>query len=245
MVKAKTIMVKIGIAEFEKLVKECLENPDYYASKTIVLWNAEGTPLSIAPRVIEQCCVDYNKKNSDRQVWYSWSDLNFNSDDITNIEVYCLRKDMYGSKTRGVLFNTGYCLPKELSEWLGFINSHENDKGRLSNAWVLIACAQGDLLDLNQNQFSNNCIIYSIEPTVAEWAEWAAQFYSLAVIDPIREFIEAKHPNVSFDKWMVIMNELELKLSLKQIPEQSFLRIVKGFLPKSTIPEDLWDFIQS
>ena len=245
----------IGISDFHALIEECLSNPGSFAGKSIILWKASYLEDSIAYRVIKQCCIEHNKKHFGQQVWFSRSDATFRNDDISDIKAICRIKGMYGYKSRGILFNTGVFGPKEqLNNWLKFINLHENDKGRLSNDWVLVACAQEGSYGLDESLFSDNCDIYSIQPTVDEWAHWVAQYNSQAVIKPILAFIESKQPSISFDTWQRVLHSLDKALkqkgaeTLRQISEKDYDMAVRGSLG-FTYPDfpfkELWDFIQS
>lgn len=243
-------MKTIGITDFKALVNKCLENPGEFNGKTILLWNADYMQYGIAYRVVEQCCIEYNKKSSDRQVWHEYSDFTFKKDDITKVKVCCTRDDMYGFKNQGVLFNTGCFVQSDLNDWLTFINKHSNEKGQLSPDWVLIACAQADSYGLDERQFSTNCEIYNIQPSVEEWKKWVSEFNSQDVLAPIVAYIEEKKPSISFDQWQRIMDALDMRLSnkenesLKQIGESEFDRVLGGSVPGFPSHE-LWDFIQS
>lgn len=252
-------MEKIGIADFKALIKRSLADPGLFASKTIVLWNASYMQYGIAYRTIEQCCEEHNM-NSDQKVWFEYSDYAFKTDDIPNIKAY-----HDGLKTSGILFNTGCFMKTELDDWLKFVNTHENDKGCLSKDWVLIVCAQASSYDLDEKQFSDNCDIYDLQPSIEEWAEWAAQFYSPEVLNPIRAFIESRTPSVRFDDWQRIMQSLEKRMSpmpaddrmaellpparkiekLKQVSEKDFSLAVLGSIPGFPYYTELWDFVQS
>lgn len=239
-------MKTIGIKELKTLVKKCLSAPGEFEGKTIVLWNADHLQYGIAYRVIEQCCVEYNQKNAHRQVWHKYSDFAFKTDDNTKIKVCCTRKDMYGFKDQGVLLNTGCFLKQDLNDWLTFINTHTNGKGKLSPDWVLIACAQADTYNLTENQFADNCVIYSIQPSFEEWSGWISQYNSPEVLNPIKAYIEVKNPDASFDYWQRILDALdgEDAKPLKQMAEEEFSRVVQGSIPGFPSKE-LWEFIQS
>lgn len=251
-------MKTIGIDDFKSLVKNCLENPASYADKTIVLWNADHMQYGIAYRIIEECCIEYNKKSTNNQVWYKYSDFTFKKDEITNIKV-CpdiswVHTDMYGFKTRGILFNTGCFMNKELNEWLEFVNTRKNESGLLSNDWVLIACAHQADYNLKESDFSDNCAIYSIQPSVEEWANWVAKYNSAAVVIPIRAYIDEKNPSISLDIWNRVLNVLddlvnskESARELKQISKKDYDLNMKGslsFIYNDFPFEALWDFIQ-
>ena len=246
-------MKTIGIAEFGALVKKCLETPDSFVGKSIVLWDADYVHYCMAYRITEQCCVEHNKKYPDQQVWHTHSDWTFKTDNISKIKTVCDREDMYGYKTKGILFTC--CLnKKDLNAWLKFVNTHEKDNGHLSNDWVLIAYAQEGYGDLDENHFSDNCDIYSIQPSVDEWAGWVAEYNSQAVIEPIRAFIETKKTSICFDYWQKVMDELDREMYhndlnvLKQFSKDDFegvVRSVIGWIVPDFPYEDLWDFIQT
>lgn len=241
-------MKTIGIKEFKALVYECLENPDAFAEKSIVLWKASSGDWGIAYRVIEQCCIEHNKKHLDKQVWFERSDYTFDTDEISKMRVCCDREDMYGFKTRGILFNGGPYLTSYQNDWLRFVNTRENKTGHLSKDWVLIACAYG----LDESLFSDTCEVYDIQPSLSEWAEWVAHFSSKKVFNPILAYIESNGPIISFDDWQKIMNVLNREVhyshieSLRQMSEMDFNLAIGGALPNITsLSKELWDFIQA
>jgi hypothetical protein len=250
-------MKTIGIAEFKTLVKECLTNPGSFAGKSIVLWNEGHMQYGMPYRIIEECCVEHNKNHADDQVWFTYSDTTFKTDEISTLRALCERKDMYGFKTRGILFNTGCYFPAdEADAWLEFINTHKNKKGLLSSDWVLIACAYHgyDKYSVIEDQFTDNCDIYSLQPSLEEWTEWVAQYNSPEVLNTVRAFIEENSPAISFDHWQRIMEELDRELgfndfkSLKQIPKEDLdhlLRSSYAFLNPDFPFEAFENFIQS
>ena len=251
-------MKTIGIAEFKSLVKECLANPSSFAGKSIILWNEGYVQYGMPYRIIEECCVNHNMDHADDQVWFTYSDTTFKTDEISTLRVCCEREDMYGFKTHGILFNTGCYYPNdEVEAWLKFINTHKNNRGLLSNDWVLIASAHGDdnyKFGVNENQFSDNCDIYSLQPSLEEWAEWVAQYNSPEVLNTVRAFIEENSPAISFDHWQRIMEELDRELvyndfnSLKQIPKEDLdhlLRSSYAFLNPDFPFEAFENFIES
>lgn len=244
-------MKTIGIADFQALVKKCLTDPDLFINKSIVLWNADYQHYGMAYSIIKECCLDFNRKNPNDQVWFKDSDMTFKTDDIAKVEALCDRKDMYGIKTRGILFNTGCFTTNERKEWLEFINNHRNDKGLLSNDWVLIACAHQLDYNLAESDFSNNCDIYSIQPTIAEWAKWSSQSYSKELLNPIVAFIKKKSPSISFDNWLRCLDRLQQLLfkykAIKQIPKKQYELDLRGTMYNvHDFPfEELWEYLQS
>ena len=130
-------MKTIGIADFKKLVMERLANPRDYADRSLVLWNADYNKYSIAYRVIKQCCEMYNKENPNDQIWFTYSDMCFASDDYT--KPTCMHEEyvknengegyhLHVEENRcGILFNTGCYYDKE--KWLTFVNTHTNQNG--------------------------------------------------------------------------------------------------------------------
>lgn len=132
------------------------------------------------------------------------------------------------------------------------MNTHKNALGHLSNDWVLFAFANEKAFDLNEQLFSPNCDIYSIQPSDEnEWGTWISQFYSQEIIDSILAYIKAKKPAVSFDQWTRIVHNINLKLdgdkykTLKQIPERSLSLLIKGDPSVNLDTKDFWVFIQS
>lgn len=246
-------MRTIGIAEFGALIKERLSASDSSASKSIVLWDADYVDYCMAYRITEQSCIEHNKKNPDEQVWFTKSSYTFRMDKISNMKALCDREDMYGYKTKGVYFTC--CLNKnDLDVWLRFVNTRDKDNGHLSDDWVLIAYAQEGYGGLDENRFSDNCEIYSLQPSLGEWAEWVAQYNSQAVIKPIRAYIETKKPSIRFDYWQKVMNALDYEMydknlnTLNQFSEDDFKGVVKsviGWIVTDFPYDDLWDFIQA
>jgi len=248
-------MKTIGISDFKALVNECLENPSLFAGKTVVLWKARPGKDSMAYRVIKHCCIEYNRKNVTDQAWFSYSDMTFRTDEIADLRVFCDQQDMYGYKEHGILLNTGCFYPADqFDAWLKFINTHENDRGRLSDRWVLIACAQEGSYVLEESLFGGNCDIYSLQPSLDEWSGWVARYNSQAVMGPVLAYIKEKRSDVSLDVWQIVLDELDGALfhnkveSLKQISEHDYDMAVRGSLGLSypDFPyKELWDFIQS
>lgn len=247
-------MKTLGISDFKSLVTDCLNNPGLYEGKSIILWNCSGEKFGIAWRAIKESCIKYNKDNVEHQAWYEYSDFCFWTDDYSEIKAFCDRDDMYGYKNHGILFNTGGFCFDDLGHWLSFINSHINEKGCISKDFVLIACAYAKAFDINENAFSENCLIYDLQPSIEEWAEWARNYYSPNVINPIREFIETKNPSISFDYWQKIMDSIEHEMfdeeyeSLKDFSEnelESAIRSTIAFEVPNFPYKAFWDFIQT
>ena len=219
-------MKTIGIADFKKLVMERLANPRDYAGRSLVLWNADYNKYGIGYRVIEQCCEKYNKENPNDQVWFELSDFCFTSDDYTkqtcwfegyvkneNGNGYHMHREM---KRFGILFNTGCFMPYEKEDWLTFVNTHTNQNGGVFQDCAVIVCAHADQSGSKEEQFGNNCDIYSIQPTLDEWGAWVAPDCHPEVLKVVRAFIEKngmgnkgvrKEP-YGFDFWHKIMDAL-------------------------------------
>ena len=241
-------MKTIGIADFKKLVMDRLVNPRDYAGRSLVLWNADYNEYGIAYRVIKQCCKIYNKENPNDQVWFKDSDMCFASDDYT--KPTCMHEEyvknengegyhLHVEENRcGILFNTGCFMPSEKEDWLRFVNTHTNQKGGVCQDCVVIICTQGDQ---NEKQFGNNCDIYSIQPTLDEWATWVEPDSRPEVLKVVRAFIEKngienkgyrKEPN-GFDFWQKLMRPLNLLADendcpLNQIPQEVVNLHLKG-----------------
>lgn len=252
-------MKTIGIADFKKLVMERLANPRDYADRSLVLWNADYNKYGIAYRVIKQCCEMYNKENPDDQVWYQDSDMCFASDDYTKPtcmhEEYVKNENGEGyhlhveEKRCGILFNTGCFMPSEKEDWLRFVNTHTNQKGDVCQDCVVIICTQGDQ---NEKQFGNNCDIYSIQPTLDEWATCVEPDSHPEILKVVRAFIEkngAKHEPYGFDLWQRTINSLhnlveDSDCPLNQIPKRDVEMKLKGsFGTKNQTINEFIDFI--
>lgn len=240
---------KIGLSEFEVLVNDRLANPAAYAGRTLVLWNTFDNGNGIAYRVIQQCCKRYNAKNDERQVWVNMLDIFFFwRNDYSSPEALCIEKGMCGYKKHGVLFHTGAC-GYEKTEFLHFVNTHENECGPLSNEWPLIACAQSDCYKFEEDMFGDNCDLYCFQPSVDEWAQWISPSFDERVFLPILAYIKETRafvPHEDYPIWELLIEEIQHEFvsnnfdSLNQIPKEDFLG--KGL---SIDTHDLYDFIQN
>ena len=269
-------MKTIGIADFKKLVMERLANPRDYAGRSLVLWNADYNKYGIARRVIEQCCEKYNKENPNDQVWFKLSDApTFDTDDYTKQTCMC-RKYVRNEKTNeynlhteikrcGIIFNTGsYYTLYEQEDWLKFVNAHTNSNGGIHQDCTMIVCAQADQLSyipygdskdskriLKEEQFGNNCDIYSIQPTLDEWAAWIAPYCQPEISQVVCAFIKKNGIGdvpYGFEYWQRIIQNLRNLVEnqgcpLNQIPKSYVETMVKGVVStKSPVPE-FCDFI--
>lgn len=234
----------IGISELKELVNERLANTESFACESLVLWNASYMRYGIAYRVIEECCIEYNKANPEKQVWLKDSDMTFASDDNTDIQAFCDRKETYGYKSSGILFNTGCFLLSENEQWLKFVNTHQNEKGGISANWALIACAQTKGTSLTEADFAKNCKICKIQPTVEEWVKWTASCHNE---DFLRLVIAYNKGNIdNFDYWeralFCIEREYESLDELKQTTSEKLALCLCGSIPDFPI-ENFWDYI--
>lgn len=242
-------MKTIGIADFEKLVMDRLANSSLFSQNTLILWNDMGETDSLAYTIIEQCCERYNSLNPDNQAWVSYSDLTFATDDYTKINAFCQRRNMFGMKNNGILFNSGaFILSDTLNDWLAFITTHKNTKGSISTNWSLIACANHP--ELNENCFDANCDVYHLQPSIDEWYVWLKAQYDAAVIDPIVAYIRIKGLTPVSYKWERMFNSLSLLMSnrsvntLNQLSQHKFELTISGILPSFPVKE-LWDYINN
>ena len=267
-------MKEIGIIDFEKLVMERLAKPRYFAGRSLVLWNADYMDYGIAYRVIEQCCERYNKENPNDQVWVKRSDMLFKSDDYTQPQTWHERmawdedfKEYVPCnelKRFGILFNTGCYMPNEQADWLKFVNTHKNNSGGVFQDCAVIVCAQSDSSGymgpsnpdyiLKEEQFGGKCDIYSIQPTIDEWAKWVEPFYDAEIIKVVRAYIEKNGVFFGFDYWMRIMDKLNyLKeyysrtekkdCSLRQISENEMSSEIGGTVSDRPPAPDFCKFI--
>ena len=266
-------MKTIGIADFKKLVMERLATPRDYAGKSLVLWNADYNDYGIAYRVIEQCCEIYNKQNPNDQVWFRVSDMTFDNDDYTKQTCMC-EKYVRDEKTNeyhqhiemkecGILFNTGCYMLSDKEDWLKFVNTHTNRRGHVFQDCAVIVCAQADQLSyfpswgskdpfiLKEEQFGDNCDIYSIRPTLDEWATWVASYCRPEVLKVVRAYIEKNgigDEPYGFEYWQRIMNDLDILVNdegcpINQIPKEFVeTRLCGAVSTKSPAPE-FCDFI--
>lgn len=238
-------MKTIGISEFKELVNSRLVNPKSFVGKSLVLWNASYMHYGIAYRAIEECCKEYNKANPDKQVWFKFSDMDFASADYANIQECCEIKEMYGFKSRGILFNTGcWFMPEEKEHWLKFVNTHQNEKGKISADWALIACAHTEGTGITETDFAENCEIFKLHPTVDEWKKWTASCHDE---DFIRLVIAYTHGNIEdFDFWERVLDGMEEDYdSIEELRCTTFKDFddLRGFIPGFPT-ENFWNFIQ-
>ena len=254
-------MKTIGIADFKKLVMERLANPRDYAGRSLVLWNADYNDYGIACRVIKQCCKIYNKENPNDQVWFRVSDMTFDNDDYTKQTCMCEKyvRDENSNefhmhvemKRMGVLFNTGCYMRFDQEDWFNFINIHTNSCGHVSQDCVVIVCAQANLFTFAEEQFGNNCDIYSIQPTLDEWAAWIAPYCHPEILKVVLAYIEKNgvgNDPQGFEYWQRIMKALDILVKvegcpLNQIPK-SFVEIkVQGLVGTKSPAQEFCDFI--
>lgn len=247
-------MKTIGISEFKELINARLANPSAYVGKTLVLWNSTAKDYGIAYRVIEECCVDFNKANPENPVWFKYNGVNFLDDNNKEIQVCCDRKDMYGFKKRGILFESGDLFLDTKEDWLKFINTHQNKKGGISPNWTLVACAQVEQTGLGEDGFAENCEICKLQPTVDEWAEWMKGKCEERDLKPLVAFIKEKNPSIDFSYWNLALGALEGELIdndyevLSQLSHDDFegcLRSCLGVRVKGFPYNQLWEFVQS
>lgn len=266
--KSRKDMKTIGIADFKKLVMDRLATPRDYVGKSLVLWNADYNDYGIAYRVIEQCCEIYNKQNPNDQVWFRVSDMTFDNDDYTKQTCMC-EKYVRDEKTNeyhqhiemkecGILFNTGCYMLSDKEDWLKFVNTHTNRRGHVFQDCAVIVCAQADQLSyfpswgskdpfiLKEEQFGDNCDIYSIQPTLDEWATWVASYCRPEVLKVVRAYIEKNgigDEPYGFEYWQRIMDALDILVNdegcpINQIPKEFVETKVCGAVStKSPAPE--------
>ena len=266
-------MKTIGIADFKKLVMERLANPRDYAGRSLVLWNADYNDYSIARRVIEQCCERYNKENPNEQVWFKMSDMTFDGDDYTqpktwhnwyewdeNVKKYEIRHEL---KICGILFNTGCYMLSEQENWLKFVNTHTNSNGGIHQDCAVIVCAQADQLTyfpswgskdpfiLKEEQFGDNCDIYSIQPTLDEWATWVAPYCDPEILKVVLAYIEKNgigDEPYGFEYWQRIMDALDILVNdegcpINQIPKEFVETRLCGAVSTQSPAPEFCDFI--
>lgn len=212
----------------------------------MLLWHANSRDYGIAYRVIEECCIEFNQTTPDQQVWFKYSDLDFATVNYSDANPFCHLKEMYGYKSRGILFNNGNIAPgDELKPWLRFVNRHENEKGKISKDWALIACVQKyEPFEINEEDFSDNCCVYKIQPTVEEWQQWTVTAHNEELINIVVAYNKGKIEN--FDLWERIMTSIEhedWEKSVKEISKSDFFDAIEGSVPGFPA-EELWDFIQ-
>lgn len=266
-------MKTIGIADFKKLVMERLANPKDYAGRSLVLWNADYNDYGIAYRVIEQCCEIYNKQNPNDQVWFRVSDMTFDNDDYTKQTCMC-KKYVRDEKTNeyhqhiemkecGILFNTGCYMLSDKEDWLKFVNTHTNRRGHVFQDCAVIVCAQADQLScfpswgskdpfiLKEEQFGDNCDIYSIQPTLDEWATWVAPYCDPEILKVVLAYIEKNgigDEPYGFEYWQRIMDALDILVNdegcpINQIPKEFVETRLCGAVSTQSPAPEFCDFI--
>lgn len=263
----------IGIADFKKLVMERLAKPRDFAGRSLVLWNADYMDYGIAYRVIRQCCIEYDKENPDDQVWFKMSDTMFQNDDyampVVLPDQFRDTEVEYGYKRSGILFNTGcYGQLKDQEDWFKFVNTHTNFRGHVFQDCAVIVCAQADQLTcfpsscdskdpkwiLKEEQFGDNCDIYSIQPTLDEWATWVAPYCHPEILKVVRAYIEkngiGNEPR-GFEYWQRIMVCFDLNYfleknkgcSLNQMPRRDVEVAVMSSVSTNPPAPDFCNFI--
>lgn len=265
----------IGIEDFTRLVKDRLEYPEAYNGRTLILWNGSYNPDGIAYQVIEQCCIDYNRLNPDSKIWFRNSDTMFLDDDYTK-PALCRQKEMWGFKPGRLIFNTGCFMRDKLcnriDDWFHFVNTHENNRGHIPADCPLIACALADLYNFKEDRLSDNCDIYSLQPSVEEWGQWAAPYFNDSkAFQPLLAFLTQRgnvtnycyhfgsieKPFTQTDFLFIgriikqLDREMEIKYShlhsIKDIPQEDRHKAIAIGIPGlSGFPVDeFWEFIQN
>ncbi len=257
----------IGIEDFTRLVKDRLENPEAYSDQTLILWNGSDEKDGIANQVIEQSCVEYNKSNPDAQVWFQYSSGTFHKDNYSHYyqDRYC------GNKTCRILFNIGFFWKEKLTpsfeDWLRFVATHKNDCSKIPDDCSLIVCVQADWYNLHADQFPDNCDIYILQPSVEEWAKWAAPYFKKSkAFQPVlsflikrgnvTDFIIRKHMRKQTDFLYMgrliknldeVLKDTELQ-SIKELSKRDIEEEVNhaiGCRNNGFPIEEFWDFIQN
>lgn len=241
------IMERIGIAQLKSLVAERVANPLAFEGKTLVLWNGHYTQEYIIYHIIRDCCIEFNKSHSEEDArWHRYSDMTFRDDDNTKIEEYRVL-DRVGCARQGILFNTGCCLRNEVEEWLKFINTHINRKGKLSRNWALIACAHATDYGFTTDSFGSNCEIVEFMPTVEEFEAHYAPKLPKAVFEPAMAYIKKNGFTMHPYYWVRVMNEHKMELleeehtSLQELSEEDFMGSFHG----SEVITDYYNFVHA
>ena len=240
---------------------ERIANPKDFAGRSLVLWNADYMHYGIVYRVVKQCCIKFDKENPDEQVWFKTSDFMFYNEDYTQSKALPDLNETeveYGYKRFGILLNTGCYGLQVQDEWFKFVKTHTNRCGHIFQDCAVIVCAQADDIGyfgksnpkfiLKEDQFAENCDIYSIQPTLDEWTTWVAQFCNPEVLKVVHAFIEKKGLTTSFDYWQRIMVELERHMryedcSLFQLPKEDVELAVFSNVSTSSPASEFCDFI--
>ena len=245
-------MKEIGILELEQLVTAMLTNPRDFAGRSLVLWNADYAEHGIAQRIIKQCCKSYNKENPNEQVWFKMSDMTFDGDDYTKPKTW----HRHELKRCGILFNTGDYMLSEQENWLKFVNTHTNSCGHIFQDCAVIVCAHPDLYPqriLKEEQFGSNCDIYSIQPTLDEWATWVAPYCNPDILKVVLAYIEKNgvgNAPQGFEYWQRLMNALDILVKvegcpLNQIPKSLVETQVTGVMSTKSPAPEFCEFIYS
>lgn len=257
--KLQKNMKIIGIEDFKKLVMERIANRRDYTGRSLVLWNADYNNYGIAYQVIKQCCIEYDKENPNLQLWFRRSDMMFKDENYTESNVMSEPYEEFGCKYKrmGILLNTGCYLPKDQEDWFKFVNTHTNKYGHIFKDCVVIVCAQADQLTyfsslkdpkmvLKEEQFGNNCDIYSIQPTLDEWVTWVTPYCHPEILKVVRAYLEkngiANEP-YGFEYWQRVMNSLnnlvkESDCPINQIPKEDIeMKIMGAVSTESPAPE--------
>ena len=245
-------MTTIGIADFEKLVMERLENPSLFENKTLVLWSQRCYRRNLPERIIRKCCIRFNKLFPENQAWYKlYSGYTFVTENYTEIKECCEVDEMYGWKYHGILLNDGGYSPSDLKDdWLRFVNTHNNSVGHLSSQWPMIAYAN-NLPELEAGNFGDNCTLCRFLPSIDEWHNWFKTACPADILDPIVSYMRVKGLSPDSHPWEILLDELvvetiEREVDLNKMTREEYEDALRGYwnhhLPKS-LTDDLWDFI--
>lgn len=256
----------IGIEDFTRLVKDRLENPEAYSGQTLILWNGSDEKDGVANQVIEQSCVEYNKSNPDAQVWVRYSSGTFHKDNYSHYS----QDWTCGNKTCRIIFNVGSFWKDRtpsFEDWLRFVTTHKNNCGQIPDDCSLIACVPADWNILRADQFPENCDIYSLQPSVEEWAQWAAPYFKKSkVFQPVlsfltkkgnvTDFVIHKHTRKQTDFLYMgrLIENLDKRLeatnlqSIKELPKiviEEEVNHAIGWRNNGFPIEEFWEFIQN
>jgi hypothetical protein len=160
-------------------------------------------------------------------------------------------------KRFGILLNTGCYKLSEKEDWLKFVNTHTNQNGGVFQDCAVIICAQADLLSFQEEQFGDNCDIYSIQPTLDEWITWVEPDCHPEIFKVVRAYIEKngienkgiRNEPYGFDFWQKVMDSLyylaeESDCPLNQIQKMEVDLELKGrFGTKNQTINEFIDFI--
>ena len=131
------------------------------------------------------------------------------------------------------------------------MNSHTNNKGQLPDDCVLIACVQANSsCNFREEQFSDNCDIVCLKPSLEEWRQWMSSRCNPTVLAQVLSFIKTNGIELDYLYLGRIISALEYTMesrklqSIEQLSSEDFKLAVCGIAPGFST-DNFWKFIQT